>query len=666
MATPNSSKNQLVTLTELAGHLGKSSQVISNWRRRYKDFPQPVIEDSESPLYDLTAVENWQSARMVDRSALRSETNNFSSEYYPAILLQLAFKKVGASSGSSYEDALSVMAKMPPRIVEIIESISKSLPVPMADLWTRIRTFAGPDQVQAMHRELYGTINSKSIMSGTVSNLELIELIKSIHNDQGNPREIYDPAAGLSHGLLNFNYSRSTRLYGQEIHQATADLAELLAWITDQELTIKVGDTLKEDLFLGQKADLVICEAPFGMRADAYLRQKNWSFGNIGINADFAWLQTVVDHIAETGRGYMLMTSGALGRKFPEEEQIRRKLVSLDCLEAVIALPPISTATRLPVSLVVLRAPGTRPSVDGALMIDISDQKGWNFKSVSEVTNYLKDFRLGKEVNIPGVACIAKTKDLMVDQASWVPALYLARAFSNKSHRTLEISRSTELHRIEENLLKMQVNVREISETASVIEFSNEQTTLGDLRAKGLISFHPGTRRLNPGLGNPFHEISEAETIEVITASDIRSPGILKATRSLLEEELPNPTISKPNDILVARVGELTAKVDTEGGHVILAPVQIIRVTKAVDPNVIVSALNSSLARKLSQGSGIGRVEIEHIPLPAQASRKDEKLAELMMRLTVLRHTSDEISHLVAELQRKVNETISNSYLGDE
>jgi type I restriction-modification system DNA methylase subunit/transposase-like protein len=659
---PRKAKDKLVTLTELARILDKSSQVISNWRRRYQDFPQPIIEDSESPLYDLTAVQNWQAARMLDKSAYRSNQNDFSREYYVAILLQLAYKKVGATSSSPWEDALKLEADMPSNILAIVKSLSINLQTPMSELWDRIRTFADLDQIDSLKGDLYKVINSKSIMAGAISNLELVDLIKELHSDQMTPIKIYDPAAGLSHGLLNFNYSKSTQLFGQEIDLSTADLAQLLAWITDQELTIVVGDTLQQDLLVDVKADLVICEPPFGMRTEPHLRRKDWPFGDVGANADLAWLQIVVEHLTDHGAGYMLLPSGALSRTAKEEVQIRRKLVSSDCLEAVIALPPISSATRLPVSLVVVRAPGARPNADGALMIDISDQKSWNLKSVIQISKHLHDFRKGKEVNIPGIAYVAKTRELMDDQVSWVPALYLARSLSNGTHRTLEISGSQELHHLEKNVLKMQLQVNEITSKASVIRFTDEQTTLGDLDRKNLINIIPGSRRFNPGGGNSFHETSAADTIEVISAADIRRSGKLIATKSIRTKELPNPTISKPNDILVARVGELTAKIDIDGGHVILAPVQIIRVTKKIDPNIIVSALNSSLARKLSIGSGIGRIEIEHIPLPAQVSTEDSSLAELMISLNILQNASDEISHLVKNLIQRVNETISNSY----
>jgi hypothetical protein len=250
----------------------------------------------------------------------------------------------------------------------------------------------------------------------------------------------------------------------------------------------------------------------------------------------------------------------------------------------------------------------------------------------------------------------------MDDQVSWVPALYLARSLSGGTDRTLEISQSQELHYLEKNLSKMQMQVKEITAKASVIKFSNQQTTLGDLERKKLISIIRGSRRLNPGPENSFHETSAADTVYVISAVDIRRSGKLAATKSIKVRELPNPTISKPNDILVARIGELRAKIDVDGGHVILSPVQIIRATENIDPNIIVSALNSSLARKLSIGSGIGRIEIEHIPLPAQVSTEDRSLVELMISLNVLQNASEEISHLVKNLLQRVNETISNSY----
>ena len=48
-----------VTASGIASLAGVGRAAVSNWRRRYADFPQPVGGSATSPAFDLRAVENW-------------------------------------------------------------------------------------------------------------------------------------------------------------------------------------------------------------------------------------------------------------------------------------------------------------------------------------------------------------------------------------------------------------------------------------------------------------------------------------------------------------------------------------------------------------------------------------------------------------------------------
>ena len=48
-----------VTASGIASLAGVGRAAVSNWRRRYADFPQPVGGTATSPAFDLRAVENW-------------------------------------------------------------------------------------------------------------------------------------------------------------------------------------------------------------------------------------------------------------------------------------------------------------------------------------------------------------------------------------------------------------------------------------------------------------------------------------------------------------------------------------------------------------------------------------------------------------------------------
>src|SRR5437764_14302577 len=57
-----SDQESLVTPTQIAALAGVGRAAVSNWRRRYPDFPQPAGGTVNSPLFDWGEVEAWLAA----------------------------------------------------------------------------------------------------------------------------------------------------------------------------------------------------------------------------------------------------------------------------------------------------------------------------------------------------------------------------------------------------------------------------------------------------------------------------------------------------------------------------------------------------------------------------------------------------------------------------
>jgi len=49
----------LVGCAEIAERMGVTVQCVSNWRKRYKDFPNAVAELRMGPVFCLAAIEKW-------------------------------------------------------------------------------------------------------------------------------------------------------------------------------------------------------------------------------------------------------------------------------------------------------------------------------------------------------------------------------------------------------------------------------------------------------------------------------------------------------------------------------------------------------------------------------------------------------------------------------
>ena len=170
---------------------------------------------------------------------------------------------------------------------------------------------------------------------------------------------IYDPACGTGGMLLEALHHVAARggnrklmlgkLYGQEKNLTTSAIARMNLFLHNAEdFHIERGDTLRAPAFHSGDSlaafDCVIANPPFSLekwgeelwQSDAYGR----NFAGIppAKSADFAWVQHMVKSMADkTGRMAVVLPHGVLFR-MSKEGEIRRKLLEMDILDAVIGL----------------------------------------------------------------------------------------------------------------------------------------------------------------------------------------------------------------------------------------------------------------------------------------------------------------------------------------
>jgi type I restriction enzyme M protein len=179
--------------------------------------------------------------------------------------------------------------------------------------------------------------------------------------DPQEGESIYDPTCGTGGMLLAaVQHVRERggdprtffgKLFGQEKNLTTSSVARmnlLLHGIDDFE--ILQGDTLRQPRFLTNDRlstfELVLANPPFSLERWGREEWANdcWQRAFAGLppdsSGDFAWLQHMVASMAPlTGRLAVVMPQGALFRGGAEGE-IRRKLLEMDLVEAVIGLAP--------------------------------------------------------------------------------------------------------------------------------------------------------------------------------------------------------------------------------------------------------------------------------------------------------------------------------------
>jgi type I restriction enzyme M protein len=157
------------------------------------------------------------------------------------------------------------------------------------------------------------------------------------------------------------------RLFGQEKNLTTSAIARMNLFLHGiEDFKIVRGDTLRNPAFFdGDRLadfDCVIANPPFSLEKwgeDLWVKDpygRNFAGLPPSSSGDFAWVQHMVKSMAEiSGRMGVVLPQGALFRK-GEEGKIRKKLLEMDLIEAVIGLAPnLFYGTGLAACILVLR-----------------------------------------------------------------------------------------------------------------------------------------------------------------------------------------------------------------------------------------------------------------------------------------------------------------------
>jgi type I restriction enzyme M protein len=175
---------------------------------------------------------------------------------------------------------------------------------------------------------------------------------------------VYDPCCG-SGGMFvsseKFIEAHAGRIgdisiYGQESNYTTWRLAKMNLAIRGIDAQIAHGDTFHNDRHPDLKADYVLANPPFNdsdWRGDLLRGDKRWVYGTPPAgNANFAWVQHFVSHLAPTGMAGFVLANGSMSSSQSGEGEIRRAIIEADLVDCMVALPgQLFYSTQIPVCL---------------------------------------------------------------------------------------------------------------------------------------------------------------------------------------------------------------------------------------------------------------------------------------------------------------------------
>lgn len=181
---------------------------------------------------------------------------------------------------------------------------------------------------------------------------------------------IYDPACGSggmfiqSEKFVEEHQGRvqDLSIYGQELNSTTWKLCRMNLAIRglDGNLGPNHADTFHDDLHKNLKADYILANPPFNISdwgGDLLKDDVRWKYGTPPTgNANFAWVQHMVHHLAPHGTAAIVLANGSLSSNTSNEGEIRKNLIESDLVDCIVSLPGnLFYSTAIPVSVWILR-----------------------------------------------------------------------------------------------------------------------------------------------------------------------------------------------------------------------------------------------------------------------------------------------------------------------
>jgi type I restriction enzyme M protein len=220
------------------------------------------------------------------------------------------------------------------------------------------------------------------------------------------------------------------------------------------------ADTFFNDLHKSLKADFIMANPPFNLSNWGQDKLKNdprWKFGLPPAgNANYAWIQHMIYHLAPNGKIGLVLANGALSTQSSGEGDIRKRIIEDDLIEGIVAMPTqLFYSVTIPVTLWFISK--NKPQKGKTLFIDarkmgyMVDRKHRDFSDddIAKLSDTFSAFQNGSLQEVKGFCAVASTNDIAKQDYILTPGRYVGieeqlddgEPFDVKMHRlTSELS----------------------------------------------------------------------------------------------------------------------------------------------------------------------------------------------------------------------------------
>lgn len=413
---------------------------VSNWRRRFPDFPEPVGGTSASPLYSLAEVEAWLT-RHGKQFRLQPGDRVWQRIRGTVDDLQLGdlVSCLGAFLVFLQRDAerWKALANKPDGVVaeELASAVAAAIPELPGGVggrwdpaWVGLSRLVAEAADQPGHKELfeflcdrYVEVHSRRV---TVTPRQIAELMVDLAEVRDGV--VLDPACGIGTLLLISHTRGAAALRGQELNPTAARLSAARSLLHDTRVRVAAGDSLRADAFPDERVDAAVCDPPFSERSwgyDELASDPRWGYGLPPKGEpELAWAQHCLARVRPGGRVVIMMPAGAASRR--PGRRIRGNLLRAGALRAVIRLPAAGSGSVAAPDLWIMQRPGDAAAaashvlvVDASADAPVAAEAWWAFRATPEGA-------------LPDVARAVRIIDLLDDDIDLSPPRHVRRVAS--------------------------------------------------------------------------------------------------------------------------------------------------------------------------------------------------------------------------------------------
>ena len=268
----------------------------------------------------------------------------------------------------------------------------------------------------------------------------LVEIIQPYHG------RVYDPCCG-SGGMFvqsaEFVKNHQGKIddlsiFGQESNPTTWKMAMMNLAIRgiDADLGEFNADTFFNDVHKNERFDFVLANPPFNMSdwgGERLTEDPRWEFGTPPSgNANFAWIQHMIHHLAQGGHMGMVLANGSLSSQTNNEGAIRQAIVEAGLVEGVVAMPDrLFYSTGIPVSLWIISKEPNRQRktlfVDAREMGTMVSRRLREFtdEDIAKVAEAFDAFRKGELEDEKGFCAAVNIEDIAKQDYILTPGRYV-------------------------------------------------------------------------------------------------------------------------------------------------------------------------------------------------------------------------------------------------